>query len=243
MKFLQQWKHGLMPLETVKFSARKDLLDAFPNPSASNKFLPNYFAKLKPQSTNHPSSGTVKRCVPFLDALSMGYIIPLWCDVFVIASNGELKIDFPDNLPMESSLSPHGMEQVKDHPLSKKPYGNIPLKWHNPWTIETPRGWSVLITSPLNHLETRFKILDGVIDTDTYHNQINFPFIWTGNDGEFLIPRGTPLVQVIPFKRANTNCVIEEEDVNRQTSIKSRLGSVMRNAYRNFFWHKMRGSS
>lgn len=241
-KSLQQWKRGQMRSEIVKFSARKDLLDAFPNPAPSNKFLPNYFAKLKPQSNNHPSSGTVKRCVPFLDALSMGYIIPLWCDVFVIAENGNLQIDFPEDLPMQSSLSPHGMEQVKDHPLSKKPYGNIPVKWHNPWNIETPNGWSVLITSPLNHLETRFKILDGVIDTDTYHNQINFPFIWTGGDGEFLIPRGTPLVQVIPFKRAKTNCVILEEDHSRSQSVTSKLNSVMRHGYRNFFWHKMRGN-
>lgn len=232
-----------MRSETVKFSTRKDLLDAFPNPAPSNKFLPDYFAKLKPQSDNHPSNGTAKRCVPFLDALSMGYVIPLWCDVFVVAANGDLKIDFPSNFPMESSLSPHGIKQVKDHPLSKKPYGDIPLKWHNPWTIETPKSWSVLITSPLNHLEPRFKILDGVVDTDTYYNEINFPFIWTGGDGEFLIKRGTPLVQVIPFKRIKTNCVIEEEDYSKMKSVKSKLGSVMRHGYRNFFWHKMQKDS
>ena len=176
--------------------------------------------------------------MPFLDALTHGYIIPLWSDVYVRASNGDLTIEFPENLPMDSSLSPHGYVQVKNHPLSNDPYGNIPVKWHNPWGVKTPKGWSCLFTSPLNHLETRFKILDGVVDTDTYYNQVNFPFIWTGGDGEFYLPRGMPLVQVIPFKRTETKCSVVVQDDTKMASTSAKLGSVLRNGYRRFFWHK-----
>ena len=223
---------------TVEFFANQTHIDAFPHPRPAGKFIPNYFKSLKPQSDPHPKSGTVKRCVPFLDALTHGYIIPLWSDVYVRATNGDLTIEFPDKLSMESSLSPHGYVQVKNHPLSNEPYGNIPAKWHNPWGIKTPKGWSCLFTSPLNHLETRFKILDGVIDTDTYYNQVNFPFIWTGRDGEFFIPRGTPLVQVIPFKRTETKYVIVQQDDQKHASVNAKLGTALRNAYRRFFWHK-----
>lgn len=183
-------------------------------------------------------SGTVKRCVPFLDALTHGYIIPLWSDVYVRAYNGDLTIEFPESLPMDSSLSPHGYAQVKDHPLSNEPYGNIPVKWHNPWGVETPKGWSCLFTAPFNHLETRFKILDGIVDTDTYYNQVNFPFIWTGGEGEFFIPRGTPLVQVIPFKRTETDCDVVVQDRRKHAKVNAQTGTLMRNIYRNLFWHK-----
>lgn len=224
--------------QEVQFFAEKVHIDAFPHPRPAGKCIPHFFRKLKPQSDPHPKSGTVKRCVPFIDTLTHGYIIPLWSDVYVRAFNGDITIDFPENLPMQSSLSPHGYVQIKDHPLANEPYGNIPIKWHNPWGVKTPKGWSCLFTAPLNHLETRFKILDGIVDTDTYYNQVNFPFIWTGGEGEFLIPKGTPLVQVIPYKRLETTCAIVEQDDSLLVSTRARLGTKLRNAYRTMFWHK-----
>lgn len=222
----------------VEFFAEQRHIDAFPHPRPAVKFIPEYFKKLKPQSSSHPDTGTVKRCVPFLEALSHGYIIPLWSDVFVRAINGKITIDFPENLPMQSSLSPHGYVQISGHPLSDNPYGNLPMKWHNPWGVKTLKGWSCLFTSPLNHLETRFKILDGIVDTDTYYNQTNFPFIWTGGEGEFFIPRGTPLVQVIPYKRLEPTYAIIEQDDRLQLATSSKIGTKLRNAYRTMFWHK-----
>lgn len=222
----------------IEFFASQTHIDAFPHPRQSSKFIPQYFKSLKPQISADPTSGTVKRCVPFLDALTTGYIIPLWSDVNIRASNGELTIKFPENLPMQSSLSPHSYEQIQNHPLSDQPYGNVPLKWHNPWGIRTPKGWSCLFTSPLNHLQSQFKILDGVVDTDTYYNQVNFPFIWTGGDGDFVYPRGMPLVQVIPFKRTETKCSIVKQDEQKHASAGAKLGTALYNGYRRFFWHK-----
>lgn len=225
----------------ISFFAEKTHIDAFPAPRPAQKFFPDYFVKLKPQASADPRSGTVKRCVPFLDALSLGYIIPLWADVMVTAYNGEIKIEFPENLPMKDSLSSHTKEQIKGHPLSNAPYGNIPLKFHNPWGIQTPKGWSVLITSPLNHLEQRFKILDGVVDTDEYYNQINFPFIWTGGDGEFYLPKGTPIAQVIPIKRQKFCTDVCAQDDQKVKVVSGKLGTVFRNAYRTMFWNKREG--
>lgn len=231
------WKRRVATSE-IKFFATEEQLSAFPHPRPAQKILPEYFARMKPQSSAHPKSGTVKRCVPFLEAASAGFIIPLWADCLVTARDNNLHIEFSENLPMETSLSPHGFEQIRGHPLEKKPYGNIPVKWHNPWGIETAKGWSVLITSPLNHLEARFKILDGVVDTDTYYNQVNFPFLWTGGDGEFFIKRGTPLAQVIPFQRTDCHHSVVVEDTIRRKKTNAMLGTLMRHGYRSLFWHK-----
>jgi hypothetical protein len=41
----------------------------------------------------------------------------------------------------------------------------------------------------------------GIVDTDTYHAHIHYPFFATAPDGLYTIEKGTPLVQVIPIRR------------------------------------------
>ena len=41
----------------------------------------------------------------------------------------------------------------------------------------------------------------GIVDTDEYPSLIHFPFFATAPDGFYTLEKGTPLVQVIPFRR------------------------------------------
>ena len=184
----------------IKFHATQEVLDAYPHPFPSVKALPEWFKSLPPSIDRHPKSSSVKRCIPFLEACSEGFIIPFYCDVWVRAQNDNIEFEFAEK-QLCDGMSPHSIEQVEGHPFENMPFGTIPLKFHNPWVIETPKGYSCYFMAPLNGMEKRFKLFDGVVDTDRYYNNINFPFIWTGGDGQFLIEKGTPLVQVIPFKR------------------------------------------
>jgi hypothetical protein len=222
----------------IKFSCAPNLLGAIPAPVPSYKAIPEYFKKIKPQSDSHPMNGTVKRCIPFLDAMSVGFVIPLWCDVFVVAKDGSMSVDFPPNFPQPDTLGSHALAQIPSHPLAEKPYGDLLMKWINPWVIETDDGVSCMFTSPLNHIETRFKLMDGVVDTDTYYNHVNFPFVWTGGDGEFFIPKGTPLVQVVPFRRQQFALEICEMDQTRLNHSQAVLGTKIKNAYKDEFWHR-----
>jgi hypothetical protein len=54
---------------------------------------------------------------------------------------------------------------------------------------------------PLNRHGGPIEPLAGVVDTDTYASEIHFPFLATAGDGLYTVERGTPLVQVIPFRR------------------------------------------
>jgi hypothetical protein len=139
---------------------------------------------------------------------------------------------------MSSSVEQHEYAQFPGHPLAEKPYGKLFMKFANPWVVETAPGYSCLFTSPLNHLEPRIKILDGIVDTDTYHANVNFPFLWTGGDGEFFIPRGTPLVQVIPYKRETFTLEIGATDTDRRSNVDARLGTYLKEGYRKEFWSK-----
>ena len=227
----------------MSFAHEAGMTGVLPLPTPAIQSCPEYFKKIKPSTDAHPANGTAKRCVPFLDALSLGYIIPLWADMYVQARSGDLKIDFPPMFPQTETLGQHSADQLPKHPKHGDPYGELLLKFISPWIISTDPGYSCLFTSPLNHLETRFKLMDGVVDTDTYYNDVNFPFIWTGGDGDFLIPKGTPLVQVIPFKREPVTVSIEETDLAKRRQVRGVLGTKLKNGYRDEFWNNRKALS
>ena len=77
------------------------------------------------------------------------------------------------------------------------------MKFHNYWSIRTAKGWSCLFVPPLNRPNSVVEVFAGVVDTDTYTAPINFPFVATAADGVHVLDKGTPLVQVIPFRRAD----------------------------------------
>ena len=93
---------------------------------------------------------------------------------------------------------------------------NKNLNFHkimNPFIIKTPPGYSSLFLPPMNNPDDRFSIIPGIVDTDTYNLEINFPIVFNGDKYESLkttIKRGTPYVQVIPFKRDSWKMSIEE---------------------------------
>lgn len=222
-------------MSVIKFMHPTGFDGVFPSPVPAYKKIPDYFKAIKPQYSDDPRDGTVKRCIPFLDALSEGFIIPLWADVRVVAKGGELAVEFPSSFPLQS-LESHGYEQIPNHPMASKLYGQMVLKFLNPWVIETEAGYSCLFTSPLNHMETRFKILDGIVDTDSYYNSVHFPFLWTGGDGEFFIKKGTPLVQVIPIKREKTSIEVCEVNEAKIMNTQAKIGTMMKDRYKTMFW-------
>lgn len=222
----------------IKFNIHPKLKDAVPYPEPAGKFLPEYYKKISPQVDSNPKNSTVKRCVPFLESMRMGYIIPLWADMYVKSTENDITVDFPPNFQQSKTLDTHAYSQMPEHPLSTMPHGKTLLKFINPWIIETEPGVSCLFTSPFNHMETRFKIIDGAVDTDTYYNNINFPFVWTQSNGEWLVPRGFPLVQVIPFVRNNSEYDIGLIDEDRHQHTISSLGTKLKDGYRDLFWNK-----
>jgi hypothetical protein len=173
-------------------------------PVPAKSVLPDWFRKLPPVAKAHAnvqSDGlTIKRCMPFLDALTTGWIIPLAATVRLEVKDGGSTVDAGWDIDREM-VSNHATHQVEGHPQLPRP----PCKFHNYWTIVTPPGWSCLFVPPLNRPNGLFEIVAGVVDTDTYRSRINFPFFVTAGDGQYTLERGTPIVQVIPFKRAMTH--------------------------------------
>jgi antitoxin (DNA-binding transcriptional repressor) of toxin-antitoxin stability system len=177
-------------------------------PFPAKAYLPEWFRKLPAVDDTklamNDTGLTIKRCMPFLDAMTTGWIIPLAATVRMeIRENGavmEAGWDFDRTM-----VSNHAMHQVKSNPWGHRP----PRKFHNYWTILTPPGWSCLFINPLNRPNGLFEIVAGIVDTDTYPAVINFPFFATGPDGLHVLEKGTPVAQVIPFRRDVTEVETE----------------------------------
>jgi hypothetical protein len=170
----------------------------FPTPAINN--LPEWYKKMTAYTGDRRKNNvdnfmsTVKKCVPVLDAMSHGYIIKTWTDV----NFGEDKVSWSMTEAGLSAVEGHPQEQIPGYPLESF-YKKEVLKWMNPWKIETPKGYSCLFLNPIGHY-LPFKIIEGIVDTDTFPLTINFPF-FLNKSFEGIIPHGTPMVQVIPFKR------------------------------------------
>ncbi len=174
----------------------KDMLDIWPHPKPASRFIPDEYKKLERFENKNFFSPTVKTCIPFLDSMTMGYIIPFDQDYLVDPVESDFTVTAANREQEEFGY--HNQSQLPQE--WKKTTGENAGKFHNKWLIKTPPGYSCLFIHPMNRLEERWKIIEGVVDTDNYVNLINFPFILKKRDEQFLIKQGDPMVQVIPFK-------------------------------------------
>jgi len=183
------------------------------------------------------TNSTIKRCMPVFDALTTGYIIPTPCDIFV-EKNPDGSTSF--NSSLKGYMTFHSIIQAPYHPENSKKNLNQPIpKWKNPWGIETPKGFSCLIINPVHSSNLYFSILEGIVDTDRYTSPTNFPFVLKDPEFEGMIPAGTPLAQVIPFKRSSWKMEMgTEKNLKKVRENRDDLSSVFFDRYKRLFWSK-----
>lgn len=183
-----------------------------PKPIPANKNLPDWFKKMSPYLStpdnslgknfslmNRTANTSGKKCVPMLDALTSGYLIPLWSDVYVDATS---KFE-PPLITWRVSRPVFAMHgDQKEGVEAPENFHSQPFKYLNYWRIITPPGYSILVTQPFGFKNTNFQAIPAVIDTDKSNLQILFP-LWIKKGFKGVIEKGTPIAQVTPFKRDN----------------------------------------
>ena len=144
---------------------------------------------------NEEGHKTVKHCMPFFDAMTAGYLYLLAEDVEFTFVNGQPTIKCAHPAPLVEIRS------IKEIPA---PDGYYPIQfsWQMWWGMKLPDGWSALITHPSNHHDLPFRVVSGIADYDVYNQPGNIGFFilngWTG-----VLPKGTPMFQIIPIKRGD----------------------------------------
>jgi hypothetical protein len=165
--------------------------------------------------------------MPVFDVITSGYIIVSPADVFVSQRDNEPYFEWPNyNL-----ITFHPAEQGANHP---KTNNMATPKWNNPWAIKTAPGYSSLFVQPF-HRESVFELLPGMVDTDTYTANVNFPFALKNPKFEGLIPAGTPIAQIIPIKREVWKMELGETN---SLQVVNKLSTKLFDSYKSLFWNK-----
>jgi hypothetical protein len=199
-----------VPQETerrsLRFRCPAELEGKIPPPIPASQSMPDWLKAMPAQAysgLNRREDETVKRCAPFIDAMTSGFLLPLICDLRI--ENGEMSwdndlppggvVDFP-----RSPIAFHDEGQVAGTPLFER--DRFLVKFNNLWCIEAPEGYAVFFTHPVNRFDLPFTTLSGLVDCDRYQdNWIHFPAHWHDMNFSGVLPRGTPIVQCMPVKR------------------------------------------
>lgn len=212
------------------------------NPSPASLGIPKWFKKLdkymidkaKPtfDGKGVPDT-TIKACPPFLDSLMNGYVIYTEYDINVSWIEGEPLLQWRAG---GNLISTHGKDQLAIEQVPDE-YSDQPLKFENFWQIITPPGYSVMFTHPQNRPDLPFQTISGIVETDTYRNVINFPFL-IRKDFEGRLPAGTPIVQIHPFKRESWQMEIGEANQKEMFESQMKLRSLLVGGYKTHWWKR-----
>jgi hypothetical protein len=179
-------------------------------PDLIKKFIPEWYKKAEThfsseedlaieEGTQKTSAG-LKTCVPFLDAMISGYALVVPFDIYVgKTEDGDLDMKWNAPQGWENFVEERPKESGSTMP---RPAGHAPnhMVWSGRWGIKVPRGYSVLITHPLNRQDLPFTTSSAIMDSDKFFGNGNIPF-FIKEDFVGVIEKGTPFAQIIPIKR------------------------------------------
>lgn len=181
---------------------------------------------------------TFKACPAISDIFFSGYVLLTPCDINVINIENTKKIIVGNNFKDFCGERP--ADQNLDFPV---PSGHLNKHffWYPDWSVELPQGHSALYVNPINRFDLPFTTVSGIVDSDSFVASGHIPF-FIQNDFEGLIPKGTPYLQIFPFKRDEwiseyKNYSIKDIKINRD-----KFGKLFRipegGVYKKIFWKR-----
>jgi len=226
-------------------------------PQPSSQFVPEWyrqgerFINKEDGSLNIPDpslrAGGLKSCNPFLDSIIAGYIQPLSCAIEILKNDGSSNLEW-----RYVELDANGeYVQVEDIGLIEersgtightvpRPHGHAQnhMVWSGHWGWKLPRGYSMIITHPMNQFQLPFTTSSGFMESDRFIAGGRIPWYikegWTG-----IIPKGTAMYQIIPVKRKKWLGVVPVNVVSKKgqfITVKAR--EVLYGFYRDNLWVK-----
>ena len=197
---------------------------------------------------------TAKRCLPLVEASSEGYVWQTHTDVEFVVDEIEkgvfqLSMNFPNHVNQFPAIDVHGIisnhdnsqAYAKDHGRAEieSLHGKLPFKqiykFTNLFLIKTPKGYSCRFKSLSNLFNLPFQFFEAVVETDHHYSMINFPFRYTGPlvPHKYFLKKGTPLIQIIPFKREKWTSSVGIMDELKFKKYGFKSSTYIKDAYRN----------
>jgi hypothetical protein len=209
-----------------------DFLDVVP----SKKIIPRWYKNAPSKIIGGKiwDSNNGKSCMPFLDSFTTGYSIVLPVDLLIGAQeNGEIGFGWSNEEILVVRSRP--AESMPTLPIPPE-YNQNHYVWQLPCSLEAPKGYSLLFTHPLNRFDLPFTTLSGVVD-DFKMPAGRFPVLFKNNFSG-IIHAGTPIAQVIPFKREDWKLEEDKQLFNDSDIIGKKARNVLSGFYKNNYWKK-----
>jgi len=195
---------------TITFQPIDEYVEAAQSaPVSASECMPDWYKKLSRYVNNSDKpikslgQKDLKTCVPFRDAMITGYMVLLPADIEVcIAADGDVDVFHNPQLTFNVVEKRGALTQQNQGFGMPNPIGTVPIMfaWSPFFGVGTNKKDSVLVTHPLNRNDLPFVTTSGIIDSGFFKVAGNIPFfIKDGFSG--VIPKGTPIAQIIPFKR------------------------------------------
>lgn len=191
----------------ITFVAKDEFIfKATEAPVPAKLMMPEWYKNIPTNQTKQPSfeeshgnlNATFKQCMPFFDSWTMGYLMLTPCDIIVEKNFDGSSVKVYTH-QMFNFIGDRGAPRSHSMPIPSDYYQNE-FTWMTHWEAQTPKGYSSLYIHPINRPELPFYTIAGVMDTDKWWITGNHPFfVKKGFEG--IIPIGTPMISIIPFKR------------------------------------------
>ena len=188
--------------KVIFWSVIKGLEEVVPLQPAK-KYIPEWWKNTPPFVPNKGATGrdkgTIKICPAVHDWFSQGYVLPMWCDLYLEINEDETwscQYSLPDGL---MSAFVENNSYISWLPKQHKKNAVAMLRLDCPWRIKTPAGYSSYQFPMYYHFNPDFEVPPGPIWTDEYH--ILCPQLIIKHYGKIKIDRGTPLCVFVPYKR------------------------------------------
>ena len=214
--------------------------DYMPDIKPGKNHIPDWYKEVRGFNKNnlkfedgmHAPILSVKSCMPFFDSFTTGYIVELAQDIYVETKNDGPMIHWKSE-PNPVSVRKNGENII---PIPEG-YENVHFTWKYPHILNSKSGYSAIVTHPLNRYDLPFISLTGIVDLDVLVGDGSMPFfIKEGFQG--LIPMGTPILQIIPFKRESWKIKKNKDLLEKNKKENTLKGRTMIGWYKSNRWHK-----
>jgi len=229
-------------MEKIIFTDINNPEGVLAKPKPASEYVPEWYKNAKSYlSTNNKKQPaldgspvpTIKRCMPLWDMMTAGYIIETPYDIYIHQTSEGPIFQWSDTPAVAFQV----MDQFQNHPYSRDI--NYAARILHPWSIKTPKGWSIMVMEPQHHEQGPITCVSAIVDTDEYSLPFNMFIKLRDKNFEGMIPAGTPFIQVIPFKRENWVSFLGNKKEKEKYAIdKSKFGTVFFDRYKKFWWKK-----
>ena len=240
-------------MNTIKFYPLNLEVSYFaPVPIPSINLLPDWFKEMASYENNdkhafrginneengggHFQNTTAKKCMSIFDTITSGYYLLSPVDIFFDSTGEKVVYKWRNN--SLNFIMTHHEGQLGSYPRDKD-YLDVALRWIPSHMIETPPGYSILVTHPHHQNDLPFYTLPGIIDTDNMLAAGALPFdLKKGYKG--IIKRGTPIAQIMPFKREEWTHEVLDYQPDRFKKEANTVNAAFANVYKDNYWERKR---